>query len=196
MAPIPQCSARLGEAVARLYNPDESRGATKSPGVAMFGTPMLRRWRASIIRTSHVGPRNLPESPCSARPCFAVGASNTTGVASMINDALRTILPIAGWRDERAREVEITGGTDPILPTPFRIGETSAAALAAVGLAVSDVWALRTGRRQEGAVDVRQATASLRSGHYMQMDGAHASTERNTVIGGYSAPTGRWRYLH
>src|SRR5947209_3264804 len=114
----------------------------------------------------------------------------------MTNDALRTILPIAGWGDERARTVEITGGTDPILPTPFRIGETSAAALAAVGLAVSDLWALRTGRRQEVAVDTRQATASLRSGHYMKMDGAHVSTERNTVMGVYPAKNGRWSYLH
>ena len=68
----------------------------------------------------------------------------------MSNDALRTILPIAGWSDERARAVEITGGADPILPTPFRIGETSAAALAAVGLAVSDLWELRTGRTPGG----------------------------------------------
>ena len=41
----------------------------------------------------------------------------------MTNDALRTLLPIAGWPEERARAVEITGGTDPLLPTPFRIGE-------------------------------------------------------------------------
>src|SRR5258705_913502 len=114
----------------------------------------------------------------------------------MPNEALRTILPVAGWDDERAREVEITGGTDPILPTPFRIGDTSAAALAAVGLAVSDLWALRTGRRQEIAVDTRQATASLRSGHYLKMDGAHVSTERNTVMGVYPAKSGRWSYLH
>jgi len=114
----------------------------------------------------------------------------------MINDALRTILPIAGWGEERARAVEITGGADPILPTPFCIGETGAATLAAVGLAVSDLWALRTGRRQEVAVDTRQATASLRSGHYMQMDGAHVSTERNTVMGVYPAKHGRWSYLH
>jgi len=80
----------------------------------------------------------------------------------MTNDALRTILPTAGWGEERVRAVEITGGTDPILPTAFRIGETSAGALAAVGLAVAEVWALRTGRRQEVAVDTRQATASLR----------------------------------
>ena len=114
----------------------------------------------------------------------------------MTNDALRTILPIAGWSDDRARAVEITSETDPILPTPFRIGETSAAALAAVGLAVSDIWTLRTGRSQQVAVDARQATASLRSGHYMQMEGAPVSTERNTVMGVYPARNGRWSYLH
>jgi len=111
-------------------------------------------------------------------------------------DALHTILPIAGWGEERARAVEITGDTDPILPTPFRIGETSAAALAAVGLAVSELWALRTGRHQQIAVDTRQATASLRSGHYMKMDGALVSTERNAVMGVYPARNGRWSYLH
>jgi crotonobetainyl-CoA:carnitine CoA-transferase CaiB-like acyl-CoA transferase len=114
----------------------------------------------------------------------------------MSREALRTILPVAGWADDRARAVEITGGADPILPTPFRIGETSAAALAAVGLAVSDLWALRTGRRQDIAVDTRQATASLRSGHYLKMDGAEVSTERNTVMGVYPAKNGRWSYLH
>src|SRR5262250_1413366 len=114
----------------------------------------------------------------------------------MANDALRTILPVAGWLDERTREVEITGGPDPILPTPFRIGETSTAALAAVGLAASDLWTLRTGRRQEIALDTRHATASLRSGHYLKMDGAHVSTERNTIMGVYAARNGRWSYLH
>jgi len=114
----------------------------------------------------------------------------------MANDALRTILPVAGWPDERIREVEITGGPDPILPTPFRIGETSAAALAAVGLAASDLWTLRTGRRQEITLDTRHATASLRSGHYLKMDGAHVSTERNTIMGVYPARNGRWSYLH
>jgi crotonobetainyl-CoA:carnitine CoA-transferase CaiB-like acyl-CoA transferase len=114
----------------------------------------------------------------------------------MTNDALRTILPIAGWGEERARAVDITGSPDPILPTPFRIGETSAAALAAVGLAVSDLWAIRTGRHQDVAVDTRRATASLRSGHYMQMQGAPVSTERNAVMGFYPARHGRWSYLH
>src|SRR5713226_6339724 len=116
------------------------------------------------------------------------------------HDALRTILPVAGWPQERARPVEFTGeisgGADPVLPTPFRIGETSAAALAAIGLAASDLWELRTGRHQQVAVDLRQATASLRSGHYMQLDGAKISTERNAVVGVYPAKNGRWSYVH
>jgi crotonobetainyl-CoA:carnitine CoA-transferase CaiB-like acyl-CoA transferase len=114
----------------------------------------------------------------------------------MTNAALHTLLPIAGWPEDRARAVEFTGGTDPILPTPFRIGETSAAALAAVGLAAAELWQWRTGRRQAVAVDARQATASLRSGRYMQIDGKPVSTERNQVMGVYPAKHGRWSYLH
>jgi len=115
---------------------------------------------------------------------------------AMINGALSTILPIAGWPEERAREVEITGGTDPILPTPFRITETSTATLAAVGLAVSDLWELRTGRRQGIAIDARRATASLRSGRYLKLDGVTISDAPNKVMGSYPAKNGRWSYLH
>lgn len=114
----------------------------------------------------------------------------------MNNNALRTLLPIAGWSEDRSNAVELTGGTDPILPTSFRIGETATATLAAIGLAASDLWELRTGRSQAVSVDARRATASLRSGHYMQMDGATVSTARNSVMGVYPAKNGRWSYLH
>jgi crotonobetainyl-CoA:carnitine CoA-transferase CaiB-like acyl-CoA transferase len=114
----------------------------------------------------------------------------------MAHDALRTILPIAGWPEERARAVEITGGADPVLPTPFRIGAAGAAALAATGLAAADLWELRTGRRQQVAVDLRQAVASLRSGHYLRVNGAKVRNERNPVMGMYPAKNGRWSYVH
>ena len=114
----------------------------------------------------------------------------------MAYDALRTIMPIAGWPDERTREVEITGGADPVLPTPFRIGAAGAAALAATGLAAADLWELRGARRQEVSVDLRQAVASLRSGHYLQVNGAAVSTDRNPVMGVYPAKNGRWSYIH
>ena len=114
----------------------------------------------------------------------------------MIDATLSTLLSIPGWDQQRAAEVEFSGGTDPILPTPFRIGETAAASLAAVGLAVSDLWELRTGRRQNVKVDARRATASLRSGQYMEMDGITIARERPSVMGVYPAKNGRWSYLH
>ena len=114
----------------------------------------------------------------------------------MINEALRTLLPYAGWSEERARAVEISGGYDPILPTPFRITETATAALAAVGLAVSDLWEIRSGRRQSIGIDTRRATASLRSGHYLVMEGAPVDFGRHSIMGVYPAKNGRWSYLH
>ena len=97
---------------------------------------------------------------------------------------------------QRFGEVDFSGGLDPILPTPFRIGSAAAASLAAVGLAVSDLWELRTGQRQQVKVNTRRATASLRSSRYMTLNGAPAAGERNAVMGVYPAQNGRWSYLH
>ena len=115
----------------------------------------------------------------------------------MTTNALRTLLPIAGWTEARAREVEFTGGSDPILPTPFKIGETSAAAIAAIGLAVCDLWEARTGRRQTVAVDARQAAASLRGQRYLRTEkGIDAANAPRGISGIYPAKNGRWSYLH
>src|SRR5258708_10741064 len=114
----------------------------------------------------------------------------------MAHDALRTILPIAGWPEERGRAVEIRGGGDAGLARPFRIGGAGAAALAATGLAAADLWELRTGRRQAVAVDLRQAVASPRSGNYLEVNGAKVRNERNPAMGMYPAKNGRWSYVH
>ena len=114
----------------------------------------------------------------------------------MAHKILETLLPFGGWKAERIQDLSLTGGTDPILPTSFRIGGTATAALSAVGLAVSDLWETRTGRRQQVAVDARRATASLRSGKYLRIDEAGVSTERNAVMGTYPTKDGRWSYLH
>src|SRR5450631_4493559 len=112
------------------------------------------------------------------------------------DEALRTILPIAGWGDTQAADVIFTGGADPVLPTPFRIGAAGAATLAASGLAATELSQVRTGRRQRVTVDLRQATAALRSGHYLQLAGTDVSSERNTIMGVYPTRDGRWSYLH
>src|SRR5881628_2056252 len=112
------------------------------------------------------------------------------------NEALRTILPITGWGDRQAVDVMFTGGADPVLPTPFRIGAAGAATLAAAALAATELWQVRTGRRQRVTVDLRQAAAALRSGRYLRLAGMDVSCERNTVMGFYPTRDGRWSYLH
>ena len=112
------------------------------------------------------------------------------------NEALRAILPIAGWGDTQAADVTFTGGADPVLPTPFRIGTAGAATLAATGLAAAELWQIRTGRRQQVSVDLRQATAALRSGTYLQLAGTDISSARNPIMGFYPTRDGRWSYLH
>ncbi len=114
----------------------------------------------------------------------------------MIDDTLSTLFAIPGWDEQHAAGLEISGALDPILPTPFRIGEAATASLAGIGLAISDLWQLRTGHGQEVKVDTRRATASLRSGRYMAMDGASVAGERNSVAGVYPAKNGRFSYLH
>src|SRR5690242_8412153 len=100
----------------------------------------------------------------------------------MSHDALRSILPVAGLDSGRAEEVTFSGGgPDPVLPTPFRIGEAACATLAATGIAAADLWALRTGRGQSVGVDFRHATASLRSGHYMKLGDGEVSARRNSI---------------
>ena len=114
----------------------------------------------------------------------------------MTNQTLSTIISAVGWDPARADVPQITCPADPVLPTSFRIGAASAASLAAVGLAVSDLWESRTGRTQDVAIDTRRATASLRSGRYLAIDGARAAAERTPVMGVYPAKNGRWSYLH
>jgi crotonobetainyl-CoA:carnitine CoA-transferase CaiB-like acyl-CoA transferase len=114
----------------------------------------------------------------------------------MPHEALRTIMQTIGRSDRQTEVVEFTGGGDPVLPTPFRIGATGAATLAATALAAADLWELRTTRRQQVRVNLRQATASLRSGHYMRLGEGDISAARNSIMGVYPSRDGRWSYLH
>lgn len=71
------------------------------------------------------------------------------------------LMAIRGRGRPAAGDVTLAGA-DPIYPTRFRIGETCAMVLASIGIAVSDIWELKTGRRQQVGIDVRHAAASLR----------------------------------
>ena len=81
--------------------------------------------------------------------------------------AFEEVMAARGKGMPAAGEVTITGA-DPVLSTRFRIGETCAAVLGGVGVAINDIWELKTGRRQKVSVDVRHAAAGLKSSSFLQ----------------------------
>src|SRR5262245_50117706 len=106
-----------------------------------------------------------------------------------LRNALFELLQIAGYAEARSQEVGFSG-TDPVFPTPYQVGTAGAAALAAVGLAVSDLWQLRTRRKQQVTVDVRAAAASLRSARYLRIDGKPISGPWDPMGGYYPVRDG------
>ena len=93
--------------------------------------------------------------------------------------AFQEVLGVRGLAQPEAGEISITGN-DPVLATRYKIGETCAAVLGGVGTAVSDIWELKTGRRQQAAIDARRAAATLKSSYLMQQPDA-AGAWRNVI---------------
>ncbi|GAB7538301.1 CoA transferase [Burkholderia sp. 3C] len=84
------------------------------------------------------------------------------------SNAFAELMTIRGGAPLDADEVRITG-SDPLYASPFKIGQVSAAALAARGVAANDLWELRTGRRQRIGIDTRAAAATSRYGGDMTL---------------------------
>ena len=87
------------------------------------------------------------------------------GKTDAASPALAELLEVRDGPPLAPYEVTIRGG-DPFFATPFRVGESTAASLAATGIAANDIWEIRTGRRQSIDVSAREAAASLRTGDY------------------------------
>ena len=115
--------------------------------------------------------------------------------SSLTHDALNELLDLGALPRSLGETVAIAGD-DPILPTRYRIGTAGAAVLAATGVAASELWHLKTGRRQDVSVDVPAAAISLRSGKYMEIDGQPCDREFAPLMKFYPAKNGRWIFLH
>ena len=110
------------------------------------------------------------------------------------------LLKIRGRQNLDPAELHISG-SDPVLDSPFKLGEVAAAAHAAVGVAVNDLWEQKTGRRQKIQISVRSAAASLKSNKYAEIrhkTGGYCNLvdkehEFNRQLNGiYRAKDGRW----
>jgi crotonobetainyl-CoA:carnitine CoA-transferase CaiB-like acyl-CoA transferase len=102
----------------------------------------------------------------------------------------------AASQPEAALEAVTLTGAEPVQPSSFAIGTAAQATIAASGLAASELWQLRTGRRQRVSVDMRHAAAEFRSERYLRADGKPAREKRDKIVGLYRCGDGRWVRLH
>ena len=112
----------------------------------------------------------------------------TTGLA-------HDILGLLGRSPRVDDSLTLTGSSDPVLITPWRIAEAGGAALGAVGLAASDLWRLRGGKPQDVTVDRRAAAVSLRSNTYVLCNGERP-VSWDPLTGHYATRDGRHIFIH
>jgi crotonobetainyl-CoA:carnitine CoA-transferase CaiB-like acyl-CoA transferase len=113
----------------------------------------------------------------------------------MSADLAYSILRQLGREKRGDDRLSITGSGDPIFATPWRIGQAGSAALGAVGLAVSDLWRLRTGAPQSVSIDTHAAAASLRSNTYVLRNG-EKPVSWDPLTGHYPTRDGRHMFIH
>ncbi|MFO1079138.1 MAG: CoA transferase [Reyranellaceae bacterium] len=113
----------------------------------------------------------------------------------MSRDLAYSVLGQLGRAPRADDALGFTGADDPVFVTPWRIAATGAAALGAVGLALSDLWRLRTGRPQAVTIDRPAAAASLRSNTYVTRDGVKP-VSWDPLAGHYPTRDGRTMFLH
>ena len=82
--------------------------------------------------------------------------------------ALDEILNVRGTQHPVSDELQIIG-KDPVLNSNFKLGEVAAAAHAGVGVAINDLWELKTGQRQKIKLNVRSAAATLKSNKFIKI---------------------------
>ncbi|MDB9890570.1 CoA transferase [Alphaproteobacteria bacterium] len=118
--------------------------------------------------------------------------------------AFDKLMAIRGLSLPEKDEISITG-SDPVLNTHFRLAATASAAIAGIGVAVNDLWELKTGRRQSIAIDAVAATAALKSKNYFQAKNTNGVFENVTDIsheanrgltGIFQTKDGRWLLPH
>lgn len=122
---------------------------------------------------------------------MATVLSRAAGAASWAGDLLTML-----GRSPLASEALVIDGDDPILPTPFRVGEAAAAALGAQAVAAADLWRLRGGGEQRVDVDVRAAAASLLSFLFLRLPGLETARRPPATVALYRAGDGGWVHLH
>ncbi|MGN6516299.1 MAG: CoA transferase [Rhizomicrobium sp.] len=110
-------------------------------------------------------------------------------------DVFESLSRIAGFAPQSAPDFS---GHDPLLPTPFRVAEAAAAALGLGASVAEEIWRLRGGSRQDIAIDLKAAAASLVSFSLLRLNGQPVPrpAETNPTVAIYRGMDGRYIHLH
>jgi crotonobetainyl-CoA:carnitine CoA-transferase CaiB-like acyl-CoA transferase len=87
-------------------------------------------------------------------------------------------------------------GSEPLLPSSFRVAAAAQVSIAASGLAAAEIWKLRSGEAQSVAVDMRHAAIECRSERYLRVDGKPPPPAWDAIAGVYRTGDGRFVRLH
>lgn len=119
----------------------------------------------------------------------------TQGAPIPTSAILDRIWALTGLDPSAAREVALSG-SEPILPSSFRVDAFAQAAVAAQGLAAATLHQARGGARQRVSVDIRAASADFRSERLLRIDGGPAPELWDSIAGLYRCGDGRFVRLH
>ncbi len=87
-------------------------------------------------------------------------------------------------------------GHDPILPSPFLIGEAGAAAIAVIGYLASELWILKNHQAQHIAVTVADAAITQRSHEYLKIIDGENQDLWSPISGFYQTQDNGWIQFH
>jgi crotonobetainyl-CoA:carnitine CoA-transferase CaiB-like acyl-CoA transferase len=97
---------------------------------------------------------------------------------------------MSGGGDPAALAAVTLSGDEAQLPCSFRVAAAAQTSVAATGLAAAEIWKLRSGQRQDVAVDMRHAVVECRSERYLRVDGKPPPPAWDAIAGVYKARDG------
>ncbi len=111
------------------------------------------------------------------------------------HSALRQIWTGIGGNADAPELIEFTG-SDPVLPSSFKVGTAAQVAIGGAALAALELYRQRTGIAQRASVNMLHAGIECRSERYFQVNGAPAPELWDSLSGAYPCGDGRWVRLH
>lgn len=110
-------------------------------------------------------------------------------------EILSDLWSLGGGEPSALDAITLTG-SEPMLPSSFRVGAAAQATIAAAGLAAAEIWKARSGEAQGISVDMTHAAVECRSERYLLVDDKPPPPAWDVIAGVYTTGDGRFVRLH